>query len=91
MKQTITNKQLSALDEPQRDTLEQWCIANEYEPNLSIGAMIAFIQEKKPLLKGISKNRFGKWFVNIDTAMLGHKDELCDSLWDATVQVLKSS
>jgi hypothetical protein len=59
-------------------------------PVLNIGQMIAFIQEKKPQLKGISKNRFGKWFINIDTAMLGHKDELCDALWDATVQILKN-
>lgn len=59
-------------------------------PLLSIGQMIQFIQENKPQLKGISKNRFGKWFVNIDTAQLGYKDELCDALWEATTQILKS-
>lgn len=90
MKQTITIKQLTTLSEPHRDTLEQWCMANHYDPNVSIGAMIAFIQDKKPKLKGISKDRFGKWFVNIETAMLGHKDELCDALWEATVQILKN-
>jgi hypothetical protein len=58
-------------------------------PLLSIGQMIEIIQDKKPLLKGISKNRFDKWFINIDTAMLGYKDELCDALWEATKQLLK--
>lgn len=58
-------------------------------PILSIGQMIQFIQEKKPSLKGITKARFDKWFVNLDTAQLGYKDELCDSLWEATMQILK--
>jgi hypothetical protein len=58
-------------------------------PLLSIGQMIQFIQEHKPLLKGISKNRFNQWFVNIDNGMLGYKDELCDALWEATKQLLK--
>jgi len=59
-------------------------------PLLNIGQMIQFIQEKKPALKGISKNRFDKWFINIETAQLGYKDELCDSLWEATTQILKA-
>jgi hypothetical protein len=62
---------------------------NELIPLLSVGQMIAFIQDHKPLLKGISKNRFNQWFVNIDNGMLGYKDELCDSLWEAVKQILK--
>jgi hypothetical protein len=58
-------------------------------PLVSIGQMIQFIQEKKPLLKSISKARFDKWIVNIETATLGYKDELCDALWEATTRVLK--
>jgi hypothetical protein len=58
-------------------------------PLLSIGQMIELIQDKKPLLKGISKNRFDKWFINIDNGMLGYKDELCDALWETVKQLLK--
>lgn len=63
---------------------------NQCLPLLSIGQMIQFIQEKKPLLKGIAKARFNKWTVNIETVTIGYKDELCDALWDATVQILKN-
>lgn len=91
MKQTITIKQLTALSEDHRNTLEHWCMNNHYyESNLSIGAMIAFIKDKKPKFKGISKNRYSKWFVNIETAQIGYKDELCDALWEAVVQILKN-
>jgi hypothetical protein len=62
---------------------------NQCIPLLSIGQMIQFIEENKPLLKGISKNRFNQWFVNIENGMLGYKDELCDALWEATKQLLK--
>jgi len=57
-------------------------------PLLSIGQMIQFIQEVRSQLKGISKNRFDKWFVNIETSQLGYKDELCDALWEAVKRVL---
>jgi hypothetical protein len=56
-------------------------------PLLSIGQMIEFIQEKKPL-KSISKARFDKWTVNIETSTLGYKDELCDSLWETMTRIL---
>jgi hypothetical protein len=56
-------------------------------PLLSIGQMIQFINEKKPL-KSISKARFDKWTVNIETATLGYKDELCDSLWETVTRIL---
>lgn len=56
-------------------------------PLLSIGQMIQLISESKPL-KSISKSRFDKWAVNIDTATLGYKDELCDSLWETITRIL---
>jgi hypothetical protein len=60
---------------------------DESLPLLSIGQMIAFINEKKPL-KSISKARFDKWIVNIETSTLGYKDELCDSLWETVTRIL---
>lgn len=92
MKQRITEGQYNKLTDEQKERLIEWYRVVEDStslPLLSIGEMIEFIQEKKPQLKGISKNRFDKWFINIDTAQLGYKDELCDALWEATVQVLK--
>lgn len=56
-------------------------------PILSIGQMIELIQEKKPL-KSISKSRYDKWSINIETATLGYKDEICDSLWEAVTRIL---
>lgn len=64
-------------------------LANNPLPLMSIGQMIQFIQEKRPQLKGISKNRFDKWFVNLETGQLGYKDELCDALWETVTQILK--
>lgn len=87
MKQNISEKQLSLIKSNQRLILEQWCADKGYEINLSIGQMIEFIQEKKPL-KSISKSRFDKWAVSIDTATLGYKDELCDSLWETVTRIL---
>jgi truncated hemoglobin YjbI len=94
MKQRITEGQLSKLTDEQKERLIEWYQSIEdytRTPLLSIGQMIQFIQEKKPQLKGISKNRFDKWFVNLDTGMLGYKDELCDALWEAVRQILKES
>jgi hypothetical protein len=56
-------------------------------PLLSIGQMIEIIEYKKPL-KSISKARFDKWIVNIETSTLGYKDELCDSLWETVTRIL---
>jgi hypothetical protein len=93
MKQRITVAELNKLPDEQKELLIEWYQSIEdytRTPLLSIGQMIAFIQEKKPQLKGISKNRFDKWFVNLDTAQLGYKDELCDALWDTVKQLLKA-
>jgi hypothetical protein len=87
MKQNITDKQLSQLNEAQRIFLAQWCANRGYGSNLSIGQMIELINEKKPL-KGISKARFDKWTVNIETSTLGYKDELCDALFETVTRIL---
>jgi hypothetical protein len=86
MKQNITDKQLSQLNEAQRIFLAQWSANKGYEQKLSIGQMIDFIQEKKPL-KSIAKSRFDKWAVNIETTTIGYKDEICDSLWETVTRI----
>lgn len=82
MKQRITMKQLSQLSNEQRDKLDKYG-----DPLLNIGQMIEIIQDLKPL-KSISKARFDKWTVNIETSTLGYKDELCDSLWETVTRIL---
>lgn len=87
MKQSVSDKQYSQLKESQKSILVQWCADNGYEMKLSIGQMIQLISERKPL-KSVAKTRFDKWIVNIDTATLGYKDELCDSLWETVTRIL---
>lgn len=82
MKQRITMKQLSELSNEQRNKLDKYD-----DPLLNIGQMIEIIQDLKPL-KSISKARFDKWIVNIETATLGYKDELCDSLWETITRII---
>lgn len=89
MKQTVTANQLDKLNDSESAILEQWCNSKGIL-NLSIGQMIEFIQEKRPTLKGVSVDRFGKWFVTIDTVQHSHKDELCDALWEAITRILKA-
>lgn len=73
--------------------MDNSCITEDTEaklfalPLLSIGQMIELINEKKPL-KSISKARFDKWTVNIETSTLGYKDELRDSLWETVTRIL---
>jgi hypothetical protein len=68
--------------------IDDWMFdKSECLPLVSIGQMIAFIQDKKPL-KSMAKSRFDKWAVNIDTATLGYKDELSDSLWETVLRIL---
>lgn len=90
VKQQITIEQFNKLSVKHKEILSEWLQStSEFKGELlpTIGQMIQFINEKKPI-KSISKTRFDKWIVNIDTSILGYKDELCDSLWETVTRIL---